>query len=345
VLDDLQFVSSLDKGNALGIIAGQPAQLKQVLELGHIDRTREIESIILAGMGGSALAGEFVRSWKSDKLNLPFVISRDYRIPAFVGKKTLAIISSYSGNTEEVIESYAQAKAAGADIITMSSGGKLQQLAEADGLPHVTLPSGYQPRLAVFFEVRAVANLLEHLGLLKGAVDELEAAADWVTPLLSDWSAEVNTDKNQAKQIARELLGSPVVVYAGSTLAYPAMKWKIDFNENAKNLAFYYHWPEFNHNEFLGWLHPQMTTMLRVVELESDLDHLHLKKRFDISNRLLSGRMPNPIRVQAEGDTGLKQMLWTTLLGDFTSAYLAFLNGIDPTPVELIEKLKKELAK
>jgi glucose/mannose-6-phosphate isomerase len=243
VLDDLQFVSSLDKGNALGIIAGQPAQLKQVLELGHIDRTREIESIILAGMGGSALAGEFVRSWKSDKLNLPFVISRDYRIPAFVGKKTLAIISSYSGNTEEVIESYAQAKAAGADIITMSSGGKLQQLAEADGLPHVTLPSGYQPRLAVFFEVRAVANLLEHLGLLKGAVDELEAAADWVTPLLSDWSAEVNTDKNQAKQIARELLGSPVVVYAGSTLAYPAMKWKIDFNENAKNLAFYYHWP------------------------------------------------------------------------------------------------------
>jgi glucose/mannose-6-phosphate isomerase len=345
VLDDLQFVSSLDKGNALGIIAGQPAQLKQVLELGHIDRTREIESIVLAGMGGSALAGEFVRSWKSDELKLPFVISRDYRIPAFVGKKTLAIISSYSGNTEEVIDSYAQAKAGGADIITMSSGGKLQQLAEADGLPHVTLPSGYQPRLAVFFEVRAVANLIEHLGLLKGAVDEIEVASDWVTPLLSDWSAEVNTDKNQAKQIARELLGSPVVVYAGSTLAYPAMKWKIDFNENAKNLAFYYHWPEFNHNEFLGWLHPQMTTMLRVVELESDLDHPHLKKRFDISNRLLSGRMPNPIRVKAEGDTRLKQMLWTTLLGDFTSAYLAFLNGIDPTPVELIEKLKKELAK
>jgi glucose/mannose-6-phosphate isomerase len=343
VLDDQQFISSLDKGNALGIIAGQLLQLKQVLELEHLSAKSGIEKVVLVGMGGSALAGEFVRSWKSDVLRQPFVIVRDYKLPKFIDKSTLVIMSSYSGNTEEVLEAYDQAKKSGAELVAISSGGELARVAEKDGVARVELPRGYQPRFAVFFEVRAVANLLEHLGMLKGAVTELEGAADKVLAEVAGWTAEVETSRNQAKQIAQELLGSPVVIYGGPAMTYPVMKWKIDLNENAKNLAFYYHWPEFNHNEFLGWMHPQATMMFRVLELESDLDHPHIAKRFEISNRLLSGNMPSPIKVRAKGITKVEQMLWMTLLGDFVGAYLAFLNGVDPTPVELIEKLKKEL--
>jgi glucose/mannose-6-phosphate isomerase len=137
-------------------------------------------------------------------------------------------------------------------------------------------------------------------------------------------------------------VGHPVVMYGGPTLALPTMKWKIDFNENSKHLAFYNYLPEFNHNEFNGWAHPERSG-LKVVELRSDLDHSQVQKRFDVTNKLLSNRFA-PIEVHAEGETKLEQMLWTLILGDFTSAYLAFLNGIDPTPVDLIEKLKKELA-
>jgi len=151
------------------------------------------------------------------------------------------------------------------------------------------------------------------------------------------------TAENPAKQLAEAFKGHPIVIYGGPTLALPAMKWKIDLNENAKSLAFYNYLPEFNHNEFLGWGHPEKSG-LRVVELQSTLDHPQIQKRFTATNRLLAGMMPDPIVVTAQGKTRLEQMLWTVLLGDYASAYLAFLNQVDPTPVPLIEKLKRELA-
>ncbi len=198
--------------------------------------------------------------------------------------------------------------------------------------------------MALAFEVKALSGVLEYFGVITGLSEELEAAADWLELKLSDWTAESPTDDNAAKRIATRLLGRAVVVYGGPTLGFVAMKWKIGFNENAKNLAFAYQFPEFNHNEFLGWMHP-VDKPFKVIELQSDLDRPEIGRRFEISNRLLSGKLPNPIIVKAQGETRLQQMLWTVALGDFVSAYLAFLNGIDPTPVELIEKLKKELAK
>ncbi|MBW3538366.1 bifunctional phosphoglucose/phosphomannose isomerase [Candidatus Parcubacteria bacterium] len=333
----------LDKGNALGIIAGQPGQLKQGFDCDLQDEKREIQNIVVAGMGGSALGAEFLRSWAGDRLPLPLVITRDYALPAFVNAKSLVIVSSYSGNTEEALSALEAAKTSGARIAVMSSGGRLKELALEGGYPFLEVPGGFQPRLAVLFGTKAIAVILEKLGLLQGVTRELEAAADWITPKLSGWTLEVPTADNQAKQIAMAVRGCPAVIYGGPVLAMPARKWKIDFNENAKNVAFWYELPEFNHNEFTGWLNPK-EKHLKVIQLHSSLDHPQIAKRFEVSNRLLSGHMPDPIIVQAEGGTHLQQMLWALLLGDFTSAYLAFLNGLDPTPVDLIEKLKKELA-
>lgn len=343
MLDDGKFVQDLDRGNALGIIAGQPDQLRQVYDLEAENSKFKIQNVVLAGMGGSALAGEFCRSWLGDRIPVPMTIVRDYSLPAFVGPETLVIVSSYSGNTEETLEALEQARERQARVVIMTSGGKLLELAKSQKVAVTQIPAGYQPRMALAFEVKAFATILEQVGLLKGLTGELEAAADWLVSSVSKWVADSATEQNAAKQIALDLVGKAVVVYGGPVLSFAALKWKIGFNENAKNLAFSYPWPEFNHNEFLGWLHPPVK-QFKVVELQSELDHPEIGRRFEISNRLLSGKMPNPIIIKAEGETKLQQMLWSVALGDFTSAYLAFLNGIDPTPVEMIEKLKRELA-
>jgi glucose/mannose-6-phosphate isomerase len=151
----------------------------------------------------------------------------------------------------------------------------------------------------------------------------------------------VPTADNPAKQIAGALVGHAAVVYSGPALGFLAMRWKIALNENAKNLAFYNYFPEMNHNEFVGWGHPEQHG-LKVIELRSDFDNDRIIKRFDVTNRLLSDRFA-PIEVHAKGETRLQQMFWTLLLGDFVSVYLAILNGVDPTPVDLVEKLKQEL--
>ncbi|MFI5240351.1 MAG: bifunctional phosphoglucose/phosphomannose isomerase [Candidatus Saccharimonadia bacterium] len=342
MLDDQGYVTNLDPSNALGIIAAQPAQLRLKLTFSSFEL--DIDNIVVTGMGGSALGAEFIRSYLSDRLPVPLSIVRDYTLPAFVGPKTLLIASSYSGNTEETITALAQAKQVKAKIVVQSSGGKLAEIAQAEGYPHILFPGGFQPRLAVLFQVRALAVIFESAGLVSGILEELEMAANWVEGKIGKWVLESPESDNPAKQLAEHLVGKTIVVYGGPTLWLPTMKWKIDFNENSKNVASFYHLPEFSHNEYTGWLFPN-TKNIGVIELMSNLDVPHISRRFRISNRLLSGKMPKPFIVSAEGETKLQQMLWTVLLGDFVSAYLAFLNGIDPTPVNLVESLKKELAK
>ncbi len=340
MLDDAQFVSNIDHGNALGLVAAQATQLRQ-----HFDiklNLPEIKSIGLVGMGGSALAGEFIRNWLGDQLKVPFVIIRDYHLPAFVNENTLLFVSSHSGNTEETLSAYEEAKARAAQLVVITAGGKLLEDAKAAKLPVLEIPGGSQPRLSVYFMVKAMVTALEKAGLANNTSVELEKVATWLESKVGAWAQSVPTYENPAKQLAEKLLGESVVIYGGPTLAAAAQKWKISINENAKNVAFYYLMSEFNHNEFQGWLNPQ-NKPFKVIELKSSLDHPQIAKRWDISNRLLSGKMPSPIEVTAEGETKLDQLLWTQVFGDFVGVYLGILNKVDPASVDLIEKLKKEL--
>jgi glucose/mannose-6-phosphate isomerase len=134
-----------------------------------------------------------------------------------------------------------------------------------------------------------------------------------------------------------------VVVYAGTKLAPAAYKWKISFNENAKHIAWWDEFSEFNHNEFLGWTEQPEQKPYTVIDLRSNLEHAQIQKRFEITARLLSGKRPDPIVVNAEGADLLEQLLSTIALGDFVTIYTAILSNVNPTPVALIEKLKVEL--
>ena len=176
-------------------------------------------------------------------------------------------------------------------------------------------------------------------------LDELKNTAEFVKQQSAGWAPDVAVKQNQAKQIALELVGRSVVVYGGPKMFPAAYKWKININENAKNVAWASQYPEFSHNEFIGWTsHPQ-DKPYAIVDLRSDLEHSQVQKRFEITERMLSGRRPSPIVVDVAGKNVLQQLLWAVMLGDFVSLYMALLNGLNPTPVDIIEKMKAELSK
>lgn len=341
MLDDLKVIHVKDAQDALGIAEKQWQQLEHVYEFEL--NVSNIQNIVFAGMGGSALYALISETWPG--YSVPFEIVRDYSIPAYVGPNTLFIASSYSGNTEETLSALNQAKEKGAQIVIIAAGGKLKEIAEQEAIPLALLPQTSQPRYAALYGLKAIVSVLERANLVvtPDADKTLQQTAVFLKEQTAGWAPTVPTKNNLAKQLALECIGNSPVIYAGPKMYPAAYKWKISFNENAKNVAWCNQYPEFNHNEFLGWTSHPVDKPYTVIDLRSDLEHPRVQKRFEISERLLSGRRPSPYVVNAKGDGLLEQLLWTMALGDFVSLYTAILNGLNPTPVDLIEKLKTAL--
>ena len=341
MLDDLKYIHQRDGQDALGIAERQAAQLEYKYETPKIEG--QFENIVYAGMGGSALPAILSRSWPGYKV--PFEVSRQYHIPAYVSGKTLFIASSYSGNTEETLSALAEAEGRGAVIAVMAGGGKLEEIAGQKGYPFLKFPKAEEPRYAVFYMLAALLNILEAAGLQNesNTTAQLAEASAFLKQAVMGWTATVSTARNPAKQLAIEIAGKSPVVYAGPLLAPAAYKWKISFNENAKNVAWWNEYPEFNHNEFIGWSSHPIQKPYSVIDLRSDLEHPRVQKRFELSDRLLSGKRPAAHVVQAQGKNLLEQLVWTIAYGDFVTIYLALCNGVNPAPVDLVEKFKTEL--
>jgi glucose/mannose-6-phosphate isomerase len=340
MLDDLKLIHERDQQDTLGIAERQWQQLEHKFEVfqDHVD----VGNIVYAGMGGSSLAALVSTSWPGHVK--PFEIARDYDIPAYVSERTYFIAASYSGNTEETLSALEQAEARGAQIAIIAGGGKLAEIAKAKNYPLALLPKAEQPRYAVFYNLKALLVLLHQAGLSdESKLRELEGSADYLKDAVKPWVATIPTDKNPAKQIALDVIGKSAVVYAGPMLWPAAYKWKISFNENAKHVAWANQYPEFNHNEFMGWTQQPIDKPYAVIDLRSKLEHPRVQKRFEVTERLLSGKRPAPIVVECQGETVLQQLLWTIAFGDFVTIYTALLNGLNPAPVELIEKFKKSL--
>jgi glucose/mannose-6-phosphate isomerase len=266
-------------------------------------------------------------------------------LPHYVDGQTLVIASSYSGNTEETVSCLNDALTRGAQIAIIAAGGELINQAKSGDMAYVQLPAELQPRMAVIYNLRALAALLVHFEVSDSSIrEEISRTAEWLADETQQWASDTPTDKNYAKQLALMAVGKTPIFYAGNLMAPVAYKWKISWNENAKNVAFWNELPEFNHNEFIGWTSHPIEKPFAIFDLVSDLEHPQILKRFEVSDRLLSGQRPKAQTVQLDGDTIIAQMLWGSILADFVSIYVAILNGVDPTPVPLIEKLKRELA-
>jgi len=344
MLDDMSILGEMDPANMIGAAQDTPQQLEHNLDidLGSL-KDKTINHIVFIGMGGSALAGMLFEAWQRTHLKIPVTVIRDYEPPAWVDDKTLVIISSYSGNTEEALAAYATVKEKGPLMVAMAHSGQLADLAAKDKLPFFEIPSAAQPRMAAFYGLRAICQLTDGLGLSEGLVGELQTAGTSLKESTSGWRKNVATEHNYAKQLANYCMGKIIEIHGGPLMAAAAYKWKISINESAKNLAYFAEWPEFNHNEFIGWTSHPIEKPFAVIELASTFERMRIRQRYEISNRLLSGQMPQPAIVECYGRSAIEQLLWAVSLGDHVSTYLGILNGKNPAPVEIVEKLKDEL--
>lgn len=345
MLDDQNVIKQCDREDAIGIVADsyKQATFDPIVENSDNDG-RKLTRLIVTGMGGSSLSALLAKAWLKNDLTVPFEIVRDYTLPAYVDENTLVIASSYSGNTEETLSALSQAKQAGAQMAVITAGGKLAEEASTSSIAHVILPEHIQPRMALIDNLRGLIKLFVHFGIVsKAKYDEISSTAVWLKSETANWLPDVPTEANYAKQIAMEAVGKTPVFFGGELSAPLAYKWKISWNESSKNVAFWNQYPEFNHNEFIGWTSHPVEKPFVIFDLISSYEHPQILKRFKISDRLLSGKRPKATIINLVGDSVIAQLLWGCILADFASCYTAVLNNVDPTPVALVEQLKKEL--
>lgn len=341
MLDDLKYIHEKDSQDALGVVEKQWQQLTHKFEV-RFEPKGKIDNIVVGGMGGSGWPANYVKAWPGVKV--PMELVSNYSLPSYVGSNTLVIVASYSGNTEETLSSLADAETKGAQVVVFASGGKLADLAKNKNLPLYLIPGGTQPRMSSFYFIAAYLDLLGGAGLIEPVTEnELDDLSKWLGGFVEGWRADKPTSDNPAKQLALEISGKTPIIYSGPLLAPVAQKFKICMNENAKNTAWWGQYPEFNHNEFIGWSSHPIDKPFAVIEIRSKLEHSRTQKRFEVSERLLSGLRPAPHIIEPEGKTLAQQIFWTSMFCDFVATYVALLNGVNPTPVDLVEKFKKEL--
>ncbi|UCD94367.1 MAG: bifunctional phosphoglucose/phosphomannose isomerase [Candidatus Zixiibacteriota bacterium] len=351
-LDSSENIRSLDPAGMYDKIYHFPQQLEQAVEIGGrielpAEFGRNFRSLIVAGMGGSAIGGDLVRSYLSDRLRIPFVVCRNYRLPDFVDENSLVIVSSYSGNTEETLAAFDDATKRGATIACITTGGELGKLAQRHKLLLVKLPEGYQPRAALGFSFVPLLILISKMGLVGSVDDDLKELIRGLKSYRDTYSTETGADKNPAKLLAIKLYNRIPIIYTGPELTdVVGTRWKGQICENAKALAFNNQFPEFNHNELVGWnVIEACRDKLVVLCLRDGDDHDRVQLRMSIVRDIIDKLHVEVINVLSQGDFALGRMFSLIQLGDFTSFYLAVLNKVDPSPVKVIDYLKEELKK
>ena len=346
MLDDKNVLRQYDPSNTLGAVTDIMKQMtyQPIIDSANVSPCA-FRNVVLAGMGGSALAADMISVLTAGWLYIPLEVVKKYELPGYVGEDTLVIALSHSGNTEETLSCYAHARERGCTVAVLSTGGTLLELAERDEVPRVCVPSGAQPRMSTVYHLRGILKLLEHFGVIESDLfDDVAASANWLASELTQWAPERPEVENIAKQLAKKIIGKTPVFYAGE-LTWPlAYKWKISWNESAKNVAFWNQYPEFNHNEFIGWSSHPIEKPFATVDFRSDLERPRIRERMQLSDRLLSGMRPKAEVIELRGETLLQQLLWGLVLADMSSIYAAVLNGVNPEPVILVERLKKELS-
>ncbi|MEW6070053.1 MAG: bifunctional phosphoglucose/phosphomannose isomerase [Candidatus Thermoplasmatota archaeon] len=314
-----------------------PEQVKDAYNIA-VPRVFEIkfDNIIITGMGGSGIGGELLATWAMQEFGMVIFVNHDYELPKFANERSLVFVVSYSGNTEETLNAFSQAIARKCKIIAITSDGKLEKLATQHKIPLLKIPKGYQPRQAIAYLLLPIAKIIEKLGIVKLNIKE-------VIELLRNLSFKLipeNDTGNISKELALKLKNKIPIVY-GHTYLYPvANRWKTQFNENSKVIAFASQFPEMCHNEIVGLSKDENAKFFFHILLRTDDETQQLIKRIEATKKLV---FKNCAEVHAEGKSVLAKMLSLVYIGDFTSYYLALLRQIDPTPVEIIAKLKKKL--
>jgi glucose/mannose-6-phosphate isomerase len=305
----------------------------------------DVSGVVVCGMGGSAIGADLVRALVEPTSPVPVQVVRGYDLPAWAGERALVVASSYSGGTEETLSAFGQARQRGARVVVVTSGGEIGERARADGLDTVEIPGGLQPRAALGYSLGVLLRLARAAGLHDlpdDVVEDALAAARATADRLGGGDRA-----NPAVEIAKSFDTHLPVIYSGVGLLEPvAMRWRTQVHENAKHPAFGNVFPELDHNEIMAYEAGPVDLLRRlsVVVLRDRDDHPQVQRRFEITRELVAGRVEAWREVETAGDSRLARLLSLVQLGDWASYWLAARKGVDPTPVETIQNLKKALA-
>jgi glucose/mannose-6-phosphate isomerase len=344
---DRETIARVDVTDQLTDVLALPEHLRDALwkaESAGLEPWDSPGGVIVAGMGGSAIGGELARAILGDHASRPLLTARAYGLPPWTTDQTTVLCASYSGNTEETLTCYEAAEVIGARRVVVTSGGKLAELARADGVPVIPVAGGYQPRAAVAYMTVAALEVAALCGVGPRMNSEIDVAADHLEELVVEWGPE-GDDAGEAKRLARALNGT-VPVIAGAGLTTPlAYRWKTQINENAETPAFALELPELDHNDIMGWAAAGDFGRFSAVFLDDDDAHPRVKERIALTARLIRPGAVGVHRVFSRGQTSVERVFSLVLLGDLVSLYLAVLRGVDPEPVVAIEAVKAELGR
>ena len=351
-LDDLNQLGRLDSEDVLAAVERFADQCREGWEIGRaataLPAADGIDSIVVLGMGGSGVSGDVVRAIVEPRLPVPFRVIKSYGpLPEWIGRNTLVFAVSYSGSTEETVAALEEAHSRGTRAVTISSGGPLSDLAREFGLAHIQIPSGLQPRASLGYLTLPILAVLVQIGLVPEMQQDMDEAIEVLSDLASRCHRKRPLDENPAKQLANVIHDRVPVIYGGTGVgATAAYRFKCDLNEYGKTPAFWNEIPELDHNEIVGWNRLGDVTKSRfvVVFLRDQDEHERIQLRFEITRTLIEDAVGEVVEVSAEGHGVIARVLSLILVTQLAAIYVGLGYEVDPGPVEVIQKLKSELA-
>jgi len=349
-VNDIERITMVDKANMLDGLARFPEQIKESLAIAEATERFsfiKIDNVVITGMGASAISGDIMASLFRDKLDVPLIVNREYDLPKWVNKDTLVICISYSGNTDETLSSFKIASQKKCKIICISTGGKLQELAEKRELPFIKIPAGLQPRAATAYLLFPSIILLKQLGLLKNTIDnDIEETITVTQEFVNANNKTIPEENNLAKQLARTLFNTIPQIYGWGVYAPIATRWRHQLNENSKIIARTDVVSECNHNDIVGWsANPEISKLFSCILFrDKDEETIEMTTRLNFMRDLFHNTAAHIIEISPKGRSQLAKMMYLMCLGDLTSCYLALLRNVDPSPVDIIVELKRRLA-
>lgn len=325
-------------------IESLPRQISEYWEKGLLlapGKTLKPDRVVVSGMGGSAIPGDLLADLLFDELNVPLIVNRGYSLPSYVDPKTLILVSSYSGNTEETVYSLEEGLNKGAMIAVFTSNGEVEKIARKKGLPSIKFPAGYPPRSALGFSFSSMLAFLKNIFSLSIGDEKIRKVVSELKKLRDGLMQKENEISSIATRVKERL----IFIYISRRLRSVALRWQTQLNENAKTFAHINVIPELNHNEIVGLKFPEhLIEQVHVLLLRSErFENERIKKRFEITEDLLGDWVADITTVKAEGENGIEDMLSLIYKGDFLSYYLSNQLKVDPSPVERIDMLKKKL--
>ena len=340
----------IDKDDMYQSIWDFPENIIDAIELSENitlkNEYRDLNNIIIAGMGGSAIGGDVVYSLIKNEIKIPFVVNRGYDLPAWANSSTLIICSSYSGNTEETISILEEAKSLGAKVIGITTGGVLESLCKNYSFDFVNIPSGLQPRAALAFSFIPLLYILKKTSLINVEVSSwLKSSVDLIKSKRVEYSSD--KENNPVYQLANKLYNKLPIIYADSgSLETVAVRLKGQICENSKILAYHSIYPEMNHNEIVGWENnEEYFSNYYVLWLMDEEMNIRNKSRKNIISEILSGLNVSQQEIKVDGNSFKERFLLLIHYGDWLSYWCAILHNTDPSPVKNIQTLKDKLSK